>query len=623
MTLAAGGGGARILERGYRSYDGPRRGARGAMRSLVRHTVQRVLGLKRTFWNKILPFGAIFIAYVPAIAFVGIAALLKERFQRNGVDINQVIPSYAEFYLYVWAAILIFAALAVPEALCTDRRSGLLGLYLASPLDRDTYLIAKAAAVAFLLSLVTLGPPVFMLVARTIAGAGPADFTAFVGVLWRVIVGGVIVAALPGSLSLAIASTTTRRAAASAAFVLVMIGSAVVGETLVNTGSSPSLFVVNLPYLPMELVGRLYGQRPGFISPSAAHTSTATMVVAYLVITVGCAIFVRFRYQHIRREPVSAVAEAEAGAGIGAPPWPIEVTGASKWFGDLVAVSDVSFRVDRGVTALLGPNGAGKSTMLRMLCGLTAPARGTVRILGGDPRRDLALTRRIGLVPQQEVVFETLTAFEFVRLAGVLQGLDDPDGAAVAALDVVEMPVDDNRPTSTYSKGMRQRVKVAQAIVHDPDVIVLDEPLTGLDPRQRLHMIELFQRLGAAGKCVIVSSHVLDEVERFGSRVLVMVQGRLAAEGDFRAIRELMDDRPHRIRVRSDRARAVAGGLLDRGVVMGLELEDEHSAVLETDQVSQFRRAVAEVARTVGAHLYEVSPLDDDLESVFRYLVGR
>jgi len=305
------------------------------------------------------------------------------------------------------------------------------------------------------------------------------------------------------------------------------------------------------------------------------------------------------------------------------PVWPIEVTGASKWFGDLVAVSDVSFRVGRGVTALLGPNGAGKSTMLRMLCGLTAPARGTVRILGGDPRTDLGLTRRIGLVPQQEVVFESMTAFEFVRLAGVLQGLEDPDGAAVAALDVVEMPVDDARPTSTYSKGMRQRVKVAQAIVHDPDVIVLDEPLTGLDPRQRLHMIDLFQRLGAAGKCVIVSSHVLDEVERFGSRVLVMVQGRLAAEGDFRAIRELMDDRPHRIRVRSDRARAVAGGLLERSVVISVQLHGDDHVVVETDNVARFRRTVAEVSAAVGAHLYEVVPLDDDLESVFKYLVDR
>jgi len=297
---SSGTGAARILERGYRSYDGPRLGARGAMRSLVRHSVQRVLGLKRTFWNKILPFGAIFIAYVPAIAFVGIAALLKERFARNGVDINQVIPSYAEFYLFVWAAILVFAALAAPEVLCTDRRSGMLGLYLASPLNRDTYLVAKATAVAFVLSLVTLGPPLFMLIARTIAGVGPDGFGAFIGVLWRVVVGGVIVAALPGALSLAIASTTTRRAAASAAFILVTIGSAVVSETLVNSGASASLFVINLPYLPLELVGRLYGEPAGFVSSSSINTSTTTLVVAYLVITLGCAAFVRFRYQSIR-----------------------------------------------------------------------------------------------------------------------------------------------------------------------------------------------------------------------------------------------------------------------------------------------------------------------------------
>ena len=153
------------------------------------------------------------------------------------------------------------------------------------------------------------------------------------------------------------------------------------------------------------------------------------------------------------------------------------------------------------------------------------------------------LTRQIGIVPQQEGIFERLTAREFVRLAGVLHEVDDPDGAAVHALDVVELDPSDTRRLPTYSKGMRQRVKVAQAIVHDPQVLVLDEPLTGLDPRQRLHMIELFQRLGRDGKCVLISSHVLDEVERFGSRVLVIAQGRLAAEGDFRAIRGA-DGRP-------------------------------------------------------------------------------
>ena len=301
----------------------------------------------------------------------------------------------------------------------------------------------------------------------------------------------------------------------------------------------------------------------------------------------------------------------------------ITVDGVSKWFGDVVAVSEVSFTVGPGVTALLGPNGAGKSTVLRMLCGLTAPARGQVRVLGSDPRRDLAVMGRIGLVPQQESVFDALNALEFVRLAGVLHGLPDPESSARWALGVVELDPDDPRRLTTYSKGMRQRVKVAQAIVHDPSVIVLDEPLTGLDPRQRLHMVGLFQQLGDSGRCVVVSSHVLDEVERFGSRVLVIAQGRLAAVGDFRRIRDLMDDRPHRIRVRTDRARQVAGALLAGGAVIGVRLDDEHTMVVDTNEVQVFRRTVARAARDTGARLTEVVPLDDDLDSVFRYLVGQ
>ncbi len=235
----------------------------------------------------------------------------------------------------------------------------------------------------------------------------------------------------------------------------------------------------------------------------------------------------------------------------------------SKWFGALVAVSDVSFDIGPGVTALLGPNGAGKSTMLRMLCGLARPSQGAVRILGKDPRSDASITRRIGLVPQQESVFETLTAREFVRLAATLHGLPEPDGAAAHALETVDLDPADTRKLPTYSKGMRQRVKVAQAIVHDPAVLVLDEPLTGLDPRQRVDMVGLFRRLGSEGRCVIVSSHVLDEVERLGSQILVMSQGRLAAAGDFHELRALMDDRPLRVRVRTDRPRELAGALLE------------------------------------------------------------
>jgi ABC-2 type transport system ATP-binding protein len=295
----------------------------------------------------------------------------------------------------------------------------------------------------------------------------------------------------------------------------------------------------------------------------------------------------------------------------------------SKWFGPLVAVSDVSFDVGAGVTALLGPNGAGKSTMFRLLCGLARPSKGSVRVLGRDPREDSGVARSIGLVPQQETVFESLTAHEFVLLSARLHGLAEPAGAAVAALDTVGLDPGDARRLPSYSKGMRQRVKVAQAIVHDPQVLVLDEPLTGLDPRQRRDMVALFRRLGAEGRCVIVSSHVLDEVERLGSRILVISQGRLSAAGDFHELRALMDDRPLRVRVRTDRPRELAGALLGSGVVVGIRLESEDVLELDTTDARALTRALAPTARELDARLLEVRALDADLEGVFRYVVQR
>ncbi len=294
----------------------------------------------------------------------------------------------------------------------------------------------------------------------------------------------------------------------------------------------------------------------------------------------------------------------------------------SKWFGDLVAVSDVSFALGPGVTALLGPNGAGKSTILRMLCGLAAPSNGTVRVLGTDPKRDARTSAQIGLAPQQESVFEMLTALEFVQLSATLQGVSKARLAAEQALRVVELDPTDTRRLPTYSKGMRQRVKLAQAIVHEPRIIMLDEPLTGLDPRQRIQMVELFHRLGDEGRCVIVSSHVLEEVEKFGSSVLVVAQGRLAAEGDFRAIRDLMNDRPRRIRVRTDRPQLLAGALVASGVVSGARMQDDHVEI-DTPDARSFAAAIAPLAKRESARLLEVRPLDEDLESVFRYLVGR
>ena len=308
------------------------------------------------------------------------------------------------------------------------------------------------------------------------------------------------------------------------------------------------------------------------------------------------------------------------------PPPPtgsVVVSNISKWFGDVVAVSDVSFVVEPGVTALLGPNGAGKSTTLRMIAGLEPPSQGMVRVLGENPRSDRVVRGRIGLVPQQEQLFSEQRAIDFVTLAATLNGVDEPAEAARRALDIVEMDSNDTRPVGSYSKGMKQRVKVAQAIAHSPDLLLMDEPLTGLDPRQRLAMIELIRRLGDEGTAVIVSSHVLDEVERLGSRVLVIAQGRLAAQGDFHEIRELMDDRPHRIRVRSSDARLLGSALLAHVGISGLTVTGDDELIVNTDEVDRFRASIAGAAMQNGVSLFEVQPLDDDLESVFKYLVGR
>ena len=300
----------------------------------------------------------------------------------------------------------------------------------------------------------------------------------------------------------------------------------------------------------------------------------------------------------------------------------VVVDRVSKWFGDLVAVSDVSFAVSPGVTALLGPNGAGKSTMLRMLSGLALPSSGTVSVTGKSPRKDPEVAAEIGLAPQQEAVFGHSTALQFVRASAELQGVVHADAEARRVLGLVELDADDPRRLPTYSKGMRQRVKLAQAIVHQPRVILLDEPLSGLDPRQRLHMVELFHQLGAEGRAVVVSSHVLEEVERFGSNVVVITQGRLAAQGDFREIRALMDNRPRRLRITSDAPRELAASLVGQPNVQGVRFSGDEVEIDTTD-IGTFAQLIAPLSKAANARLYAIEPLDDDLESVFRYLVGR
>ncbi len=294
----------------------------------------------------------------------------------------------------------------------------------------------------------------------------------------------------------------------------------------------------------------------------------------------------------------------------------------TKVFGDVVAVSEVSFTLPAGMTALLGPNGAGKSTVIRLLTGQTTPTDGRVEVFGGPPREDPARLGRIGLVPQQEELFGGLSARDFLLVNARMHGVADAGAAADEALQRVGLVQEGGRKLSTYSKGMRQRIKLAQALLHDPGLLVLDEPLNGLDPRQRVAMIALLRELAAGGRAVLVSSHVLEEVERFGSRILLMAGGRLVAEGDFHDVRDLLDDRPRRLRVRTDAPQALGAALVADGLAQGVQVTGRDRLEVQTLDALTFRGAIAPTAKRVGARLLEVQPLDEDLESVFRYLVG-
>jgi ABC-2 type transport system ATP-binding protein len=300
----------------------------------------------------------------------------------------------------------------------------------------------------------------------------------------------------------------------------------------------------------------------------------------------------------------------------------LELRAASRWYGNVVAINDVSFSLAAGITGLLGPNGAGKSTLLHMMAGFLAPSAGSVLVEGRPAWRNPEAYRALGLVPEREAVQPFLTAREFVRFNAVMQGVADPAGATERALDEVDLRGAADRKIGTFSKGMRQRAKVAGALVHDPRILLLDEPFNGMDPGQRLHMMELLRAQADAGRTVLISSHILEELDRLADSVLVLVAGRLAASGHFREIRRLMTDRPHTFVLRSSDDRRLAAALFADPSVAGAELSDAGLTV-RTEDRSAFAHALPKVARSMGVTLREVRPSDESLESVFSYLVQR
>ncbi|MFG1805323.1 ABC transporter ATP-binding protein [Streptomyces sp. NPDC049040] len=300
----------------------------------------------------------------------------------------------------------------------------------------------------------------------------------------------------------------------------------------------------------------------------------------------------------------------------------ISIDNVSRWFGNVVAVNDITMTIGPGVTGLLGPNGAGKSTLINMMAGFLAPSNGSVTLDGATIWRNEQAYREIGIVPEREAMYDFLTAREFVVANAELHGLPHPEAAAQQALATVEMEYAQDRRIETYSKGMRQRAKMASALVHEPSVLLLDEPFNGMDPRQRLQLMDLLRRMGAAGRTVLFSSHILEEVEQLAHHIEVVVAGRHAASGDFRKIRRLMTDRPHRYLVRSSDDRLLASALIAHASTAAIELDLREDALrIQAVDFAGFTEFLPRIARDHGIRLFTVSPSDESLESVFSYLV--
>ena len=301
----------------------------------------------------------------------------------------------------------------------------------------------------------------------------------------------------------------------------------------------------------------------------------------------------------------------------------IRVDRVSRWFGSVVAVSDVSFDVTPGITGLLGPNGAGKTTLLRMITGLAATSSGTVTVLGEPVRDNPPLYRRIGVMSEHETVYGFMKGREFVRAMGKLRNVRDLERAVDRAVALVDLEDAQHRSMETYSRGMRQRMRLAATLVHDPEVLILDEPLNGADPRQRVHFKELLQKLAEEGRTILISSHILEEVEQLADNVLLIVNGKLAASGGFRAIRAALNQRPYHVRIVSDAPRELASAIVTLPSVDAVHVDPDGAVIVLSRNVLDVQVELPRLAQRAGVRLRRVEPLDDSLESVFGYLVER
>ena len=295
----------------------------------------------------------------------------------------------------------------------------------------------------------------------------------------------------------------------------------------------------------------------------------------------------------------------------------------SKWYGQVIGLNDVTLQVSPGITGLLGPNGAGKSTFMKLITGQLKPSKGRIRVLGEPIWQNPALYHRVGFCPEQDAFYERMTGLEWVVALVRLNGIAEEPAIEMGrqAIAMVDLSEAADKKIGAYSKGMRQRIKMAQALAHDPELLILDEPLAGMDPLARRKTIRLIKEWGRAGRSVVVSSHILHEIESMTSNILLINQGRILAEGNVHQIRDLIDEHPHTVNVKADEPRALARALLAEDDVLSLKFESE-ALVVQTGRPDVFYARLTAIAASgeLGA-IHEVTSPDDNLQAVFKYLV--
>ncbi len=304
----------------------------------------------------------------------------------------------------------------------------------------------------------------------------------------------------------------------------------------------------------------------------------------------------------------------------------IDVRNLSRWYGNVLGLSDVTLQIEPGITGLLGPNGAGKSTFLKLITGQIKPNIGTVQISGQKVRNNYALFKMIGFCPEQDAFYDELTGWQFLTGLLRLYHLPESEISAMAskALDIVELMSDKDRSIRSYSRGMRQRIKVAQAIAHEPEILILDEPLNGLDPLSRRKIIRLIKSYKQEGKTIVVSSHVLPEIEAMTKKIILIHQGKIFAQGDIHYIRDLIETHPHIISIKCSHPRELVSRFIQYDFVLKVNfIPQDNSLLVETNNRDQFFGILPSLFVESNIEVFEITSPDDNLQAVFDYLIGQ